>query len=142
MAREDLRRLIQNHRQTELEFERKIQGLQSELASSEELQRKLESKVKYLEIENTLLEKKQEELKETIDNLLRSRESFLTRYEESTCEMKHSIETRDKRLALLSEKLHAHLLLFSSIEKEAVTVKQIVDDVQHLVSEKEQAGMY
>lgn len=56
--------------------------------------------------------------------------------------MKRSIETRDRKLAVLSEKIRTHMLLFDSIEKEASNVKQVVDKVQHLVSEKEELGMW
>lgn len=54
--------------------------------------------------------------------------------------MKRSIQCRDRKIAVLSEKLKSHLLLFDSIEKEAISVKKVVDDVQHLVSEKEEVG--
>lgn len=60
--------------------------------------------------------------------------------QESTCEMKRSIETRDRKLTVLSEKIKSHLLLFDSIVKEAFCIKQVVDDVQCLVSEKEEVG--
>uniref|UniRef100_A0A5B6ZF81 Putative hyaluronan mediated motility receptor isoform X1 n=1 Tax=Davidia involucrata TaxID=16924 RepID=A0A5B6ZF81_DAVIN len=63
---------------------------------------------------------------------------FLQYFHDSTCEMRRSIETRDRKLTLLYEKINAHLLLFDSIEKEAFSVKQVVDNVQHLVSEKEE----
>lgn len=54
--------------------------------------------------------------------------------------MKRSIQCRDRKIAVLSEKIRSHLLLFDSIEKEAISVKKVVDDVQHLVSEKEEVG--
>ncbi|XP_060969425.1 uncharacterized protein LOC115702107 isoform X4 [Cannabis sativa] len=56
---------------------------------------------------------------------------------ESTCDMKRAIQIRDRKLGVLSEKVKSHLLLFDSIEKEAVSVKQVVDNVQHMMSEKE-----
>lgn len=56
--------------------------------------------------------------------------------------MKRSIQCRDRKIAVLSEKLKSHLLLFDSIEKEAISVKKVVDDVQHLVSEKEEVGKH
>ncbi|XP_043703663.1 uncharacterized protein LOC122653789 [Telopea speciosissima] len=77
------------------------------------------------------------DLKGTIDGLLQSREGFISLYEDSTCEMRRTIETRDRKIALLSEKLRAHLL-FESIEKEAASVKQAVDNVQQVVNEKEE----
>ena len=55
--------------------------------------------------------------------------------------MKRSIETRDRKLSILSQKINAHILLFDSIEKEASSVKQVVNNVQRLVSEKEEVGM-
>jgi hypothetical protein len=54
--------------------------------------------------------------------------------------MKRSIETRDRKLTVLSEKIKSHLLLFDSIVKEAFSIKQVVNDVQCLVSEKEEVG--
>lgn len=62
--------------------------------------------------------------------------------QESTCDVKRSIETKDRKISFLSEKIKSHLLLFESIEKEALSVKQVVDYVQHLVSEKEEVGEY
>ncbi|KAL7164019.1 hypothetical protein ACSBR2_040012 [Camellia fascicularis] len=93
--------------------------------------------VSYLQSDNALLENKQKELKGTINNLLQSRESFVKVYEDSTFEMKQSIQTSDRKVTILSQKINAHLLLFDSIEKEAFSVKQVLDNVQHLVSEKE-----
>ncbi|KAF6153026.1 hypothetical protein GIB67_004245 [Kingdonia uniflora] len=88
--------------------------------------------VQYLENDNLLLENKQKELKGTIDSMLQSRESFLSLYEDSTCEMRRSIEIRDRKIALLSENIHNHLLLFDSIGREAASVKQVVDNVQRV----------
>ncbi|OVA09111.1 hypothetical protein BVC80_9097g208 [Macleaya cordata] len=133
---EQLHLSIQKQKKTEEELNRKLQELQTELALSHELQHKLERKVEYLQNDNVLLENKQKELKATIGCLLQSRDSFLSLYEDSTCEMKRSIEIRDRKLSILSEKMHTHMLLFDSIEKEAVSVKQVVGDVQRLVSEK------
>ncbi|XP_058195201.1 uncharacterized protein LOC131311678 isoform X4 [Rhododendron vialii] len=84
-----------------------------------------------------MLENKQKELKGTIASLLQARESFVKVYEDSTCEMRRSIQARDRKLAILSEKIDAHLSQFDTIEKEAFSVKQVLDYVQHLVSEKE-----
>lgn len=61
--------------------------------------------------------------------------------QDSTCELQRSVEIRDRKIALLSEKLNAHFVLFDTIEKEAVSVKQVVDSVQQIVSEKEAIGM-
>ncbi|KAL4639276.1 hypothetical protein ACB092_03G205900 [Castanea dentata] len=137
-ATEQLRLLNQKQKQTEEECGRKLQELQAELASSNELRQKLERKVSYLQNDNALLENKQKELKGTIQSLLQSKESFVNAYEESTCEMKRSIETRDRKLTVLSDKIHSHLLLFDSIEKEAFSIKHVVNDVQCLLNEKEE----
>lgn len=60
--------------------------------------------------------------------------------QESTSQMKRSIETKDRMLGVLSEKVNSHLLLFDSIEKEVFYIKQIVDKVQNLVHDKEEVG--
>ncbi|CAN6727287.1 unnamed protein product [Malus baccata var. baccata] len=138
-AAEQLRLLIQKQKQTEEECGRKLQELLAELASSNELRQKLEREVSYLQSDNSMLENRQKELKGTIHNLLQSRENFVNAYQESTCEMKRSIQCRDRKLAFLSEKIKSHLLLFDSIEKEAILVKKVVDNVQRVVSEKEEA---
>lgn len=132
---------IQKHKKTEEEFSRKINELQKELASSQELQRRLETQVQYLQNENVLLDNKQKELKATIDCLLQSRDSFLSLYEDSTSELRRSIEVRGKKLSVLSEKIQTHMSLFESIEKESISTKQVVDNVQRLVSEKEDVGI-
>ncbi|KAK0573263.1 hypothetical protein LWI29_005262 [Acer saccharum] len=89
-------------------------------------------KVSYLQNDNALLENKQKELKETIHRLLQARENFINAYEESTCDMKRSIETRDRKLTVLSQKINSHLTLFDSIEKEAFSIKQVVDNVERI----------
>ncbi|PKI69264.1 hypothetical protein CRG98_010337 [Punica granatum] len=131
----------QKQKQTEEEYGRRVQELQAELASSDEIRRKLERQIGHLQDENVLLENKQKELNATIQGLVQSRDDFIYAYEESTCEMRRAIETRDRKLAMLSEKINSHLLLFDSIEKEALSVKQVVDNVKHVVSEKEELGM-
>uniref|UniRef100_A0A803QS30 Uncharacterized protein n=1 Tax=Cannabis sativa TaxID=3483 RepID=A0A803QS30_CANSA len=136
-ATEHLHHRIQKQKQNEEDFARKIQELQAELSSSNEHRQKLERKVNYLQNDNVLLENKQTELQETIHNLSQSKECFVNAYEESTCDMKRAIQIRDRKLGVLSEKVKSHLLLFDSIEKEAVSVKQVVDNVQHMMSEKE-----
>ncbi|KAH7515839.1 hypothetical protein FEM48_Zijuj10G0068800 [Ziziphus jujuba var. spinosa] len=133
-------RQLRKQKQTEEEYGRKLQELQEELASSHEMRQKLERKVSHLENDNALLENKQKELKATIQNLLQSREYFVNAYQESTSDMKRSIETGNRKLSFLSEKIKSHLLLFDSIEKEALSIKQLVDNIQHLVSEKEEVG--
>ncbi|XP_050374878.1 uncharacterized protein LOC126792510 [Argentina anserina] len=136
-------RFKQKH--TDEESGRKFQEFQAELASSNDLRLKPQRefglvKVSYLRNDNSLLESKQKELKATIHSLLQTKETFVSAYEESTCEMKRAIQVRDRKIAVLSEKIKSHQLLFDSIEKEAISVKKVVDDVQHVVSEKEEIG--
>ncbi|KAJ4711224.1 protein CROWDED NUCLEI 2 isoform X1 [Melia azedarach] len=137
-ATEQIHLLIQKQKKTEEEYSRQLQELQVELASSYELRQKLDRKVSYLQNDNVLLENKQKELKETINRLLQSRENFLNAYEESTCDMKRAIEARDRKLTALYEKINSHLTLFDSIEKEAFSIKKVVDNVERVVSEKEE----
>ncbi|PAN47373.1 hypothetical protein PAHAL_9G253100 [Panicum hallii] len=51
--------------------------------------------------------------------------------------MQWTIQMKDKQIAVISEKLNSHLVLFSSIEKEVSAVKQVLGDVHCLVGEKE-----
>ncbi|KAL2904264.1 Tyrosine-protein phosphatase non-receptor type 23 [Bienertia sinuspersici] len=139
---EQLHFSIQKQKQSEVQFEKKLKELESELASLTESRQKLERKVSYLQNDNSLLEIKQKELNATVQSLLQSREQFVNAYQESTYDMKRSIEARDRKLKIFSEKLKSHFLLFDSIEKEALSVKQVVDNVRHVVNEKEEAGMY
>jgi hypothetical protein len=60
--------------------------------------------------------------------------------QESTSHMKRSIESKDRMLSVLSEKINSHLLLFDSIEKEVFYIKQILDKVQNIVKDKEDVG--
>ncbi|KAB5534324.1 hypothetical protein DKX38_017410 [Salix brachista] len=140
-ATEQCRILIQKQKQTDEEYRRQLQEFQSELASSNELRQKLQRKVSYLQNDNALLEEKNKDLKGTIQSLLQSKESFVNSYQELTWEMKRSIETGDRKLIVLSEKIHSHLSLFDSIEREALSIKQLVDKAQLLVSEKEEVGI-
>lgn len=55
--------------------------------------------------------------------------------------MKRSIESRDRKITILSEKITAHLLSFDTIRKQASFVKQVVDNATHVVNEKEEVGM-
>nr|KJB61207.1 hypothetical protein B456_009G346400 [Gossypium raimondii] len=137
-ATEQIHLLVQKQKQTEEEYSRKLQELQAEVASCNESQQKLERKVSYLQNDNALLENKQKEFQGIIQSLLQSKDSFINAYQESTYEMKQSIEARDRKIAVLSEKLNSHLSLFDSIEKEAFSVKQVVDNVERIVSEKEE----
>ncbi|XP_064967381.1 uncharacterized protein LOC135583503 isoform X3 [Musa acuminata AAA Group] len=137
-AREELQLSIQ----IEAEYTRKLQELQAEIASHEESQRRLEDKVKYVETEKDLLKKKEKELKETINSLLQSREAFLSHYEDSTYQLKQSIQKRDRKLVLLTEKIHTQIQLFDSMEKEAAAIKQVVNTVEDTVNGKEQEGLF
>ncbi|KAJ9554379.1 hypothetical protein OSB04_018424, partial [Centaurea solstitialis] len=132
---------IQKQKQRDEEFGRKIMELEVELASSNEVCQKLDRKVHFLEDENYLLEGKHKELKETINSILQSKEGFVNAYQESVCEMKRSIESRDRKISMLSEKINAHLLSFDTIRKEASFVKQIVDNAQSVITEKEEVGI-
>ncbi|KAK3027867.1 hypothetical protein RJ639_041501, partial [Escallonia herrerae] len=138
-ASDQLHLFVQGQKRAEEEFNRKLTELQSKLTLSNELRQKLEMKVNYLQNDNALIENKQKELKETINSLLQSRERFVKAYEDSTCEMKRSIESRDRQIAVLNEKINAHLLLVDSIAKEAFSVKRIVDNAQHVLCKKEEA---
>ncbi|KAF3604930.1 hypothetical protein DY000_02044906 [Brassica cretica] len=131
----------QKQKHTEEEYSRKVHELESEIASSRESQEALERKVSYLQNDYSLLENKQNELKNTIQNLLQSRESFLNAYQESFSEMKCSVEARDRKIAILHQKITSHLALFDSIEKEASAIKNVIQEVQGLVDQKEDVGM-
>ncbi|OAY80867.1 hypothetical protein ACMD2_01072, partial [Ananas comosus] len=72
---------VQKQQQIEADYSKQLQELRSELASRDELQMKLESRVKYLENENELLEEKEKDLKETINGLLLSWDAFVCHYE-------------------------------------------------------------
>ncbi|XP_068639030.1 GRIP and coiled-coil domain-containing protein C27D7.02c isoform X3 [Aristolochia californica] len=142
-ARKDLHISIQKQKQSDADFSKMLQALREELVLCNESRKQLEIEscwlqVKCLQQENTMLEMKQRELRETINSLLQSRETFINSHEDSTCELKRSVEEKDKRLILLSQELQAHLKLFDSIQEEAFSVKQIVEKVECLVSEKEQ----
>lgn len=55
--------------------------------------------------------------------------------------MKQAITHKDNMISGLTEKIRLHTSLFSSIEKEALSVKQIVENAQQALSEKEEVGM-
>ncbi|KAF8040564.1 hypothetical protein BT93_B2710 [Corymbia citriodora subsp. variegata] len=137
-ATEQLHALIQQQKRDDEERGRKLQELQAELASAADIRRKIEREMNHLRDDNTLLESRQKELKATIQNLLQSRDDFINAYRESTCELRRSVETRDRKLSLLSEKLNSHIMLFDSIEKEALSIKQVMDSVKDLISHKEE----
>lgn len=62
--------------------------------------------------------------------------------QDSTCELRHSIETKDRKLGALSQMLQAHKKLFGSLEREALSLKQTLERTEHIVCEKEQVGMF
>lgn len=66
--------------------------------------------------------------------------SFDIDMQDSTCEMKRAMESRDRMILFLSEKIKSHSLLVNSIEKEASSIKQIVNDTEYILTEKEEAG--
>lgn len=51
--------------------------------------------------------------------------------------MQWIIQMKDKQIAVISEKLSSHLVLFNLVEKEVPAVKQVLGDVHCLVGEKE-----
>lgn len=55
--------------------------------------------------------------------------------------MKQAITHKDNTISGLTEKIRLHTSLFSSIEKEALSVKQIVENAQQVLSAKEEVGM-
>ncbi|KAJ1687105.1 hypothetical protein LUZ63_018495 [Rhynchospora breviuscula] len=137
-ARKELEDCKQNFKHAEAEYLKQLQELRAELGSTDEVQRKLESKIKYLENENELLQTKEKDLKDAINGLLQSRESFIHHYEDSTCTLQRTIQTKDRELTLLSEKLNAHISFFNSVQKEATLVKRAFDGIKQTLNEKEQ----
>ncbi|CAN6299460.1 unnamed protein product [Urochloa humidicola] len=136
-AREELRNAGQRWEEADEEHRREARELRAEVTTRDDALRKLEARIKCLENENELLEKNENNLKETMEGLLQSREAFLKHYEDSTCSMQWTIQMKDKQIAVLSEKLNSHLVLFSSVEKEVAAVKQVLGDVHCMVGEKE-----
>ncbi|KAJ3702714.1 hypothetical protein LUZ61_006419 [Rhynchospora tenuis] len=137
-VRKELEDCKQNFKHAETEYLKQLQELRAELGSTDEVQRKLESKIKYLENENELLQTKEKDLKDAINGLLQSRESFIHHYEDSTCTLQRTIQTKDRELTLLSEKLNAHISFFNSVQKEATSVKRSFDGIKQTLNEKEQ----
>ncbi|GKC56548.1 hypothetical protein Tco_1084146, partial [Tanacetum coccineum] len=129
---------LQKHKQSDEDFSRKIRELEADLASSTQIRENLQRKVQFLEDENCLLETKQKELNQTISNILQSKQAFVDAYQESTCEMKRSIESKDKTIVMLSEKVNAHFLSLDAIRNQASLVKQVVDNAQRVVDKKEE----
>ncbi|VFQ63126.1 unnamed protein product [Cuscuta campestris] len=140
-ASEQLQLTVQKQKQNEEEFKGKLAGVSMELCMSDELRQKLDRMVRCLQNDNDLLESQQKELKGTINNILESSESFIQAYEDSTCEMRRAIEARDRKIDILSEKIKAHSMWFASIEKEASSIKQVVDDAHGALSAREEVGM-
>ncbi|EEC66930.1 hypothetical protein OsI_33539 [Oryza sativa Indica Group] len=57
--------------------------------------------------------------------------------QDSACSLQWTIQMKDKQIAVISEKLNAHLALFSSVGKEVAAVKQVLGNVKCLVGDKE-----
>ncbi|XP_066341928.1 uncharacterized protein [Miscanthus floridulus] len=136
-AREELRDAGQRWEAAAEEHRREARELRAEVAARDDSIRRLEARIKCLESENELLEKNENNLKESMEVLLQSREAFIKHYEDSTCSMQWTIQMKDKQIAVISEKLNSHLVLFSSVEKEVDAMKQVLGDVHCLVGEKE-----
>ncbi|XP_066385447.1 spindle pole body component 110-like isoform X1 [Miscanthus floridulus] len=136
-AREELRDAGQRWEAAAEEHRREARELRAEVAARDDSIRRLEARIKCLENENELLEKNENNLKESVEVLLQSREAFIKHYEDSTCSMQWTIQMKDKQIAVISEKLNSHLVLFSSVEKEVDAMKQVLGDVHCLVGEKE-----
>ncbi|KAI7726701.1 hypothetical protein M8C21_000266 [Ambrosia artemisiifolia] len=128
-------------KQGEEESCRKIRELEADLASSTQLRLQLQRKVHFLQDENSLLQTKHKELNDTLNTILEAKQAFLNAYLESTSEMKRSIESKDRQIAMFSEKINAHLLSLDSIRKEASFVKKAVDNAQRVVEEKEEEAV-
>ncbi|GLT86351.1 hypothetical protein SLE2022_044960 [Rubroshorea leprosula] len=74
---------LRKQKQTGEEFSRKLQELQAESASCNDLREKLERKeASYLQNDNALLENKQKEMKGTINGLLQSRDDLINAYQD------------------------------------------------------------
>ncbi|GJN20601.1 hypothetical protein PR202_gb07997 [Eleusine coracana subsp. coracana] len=166
-AREELRDAGKRWDEAEEERRREARKLRAEVEARDDALQKLEARIKCLENENEVLQENVKNLKESMDVLLQSREDFVKQYEavnrsnllscispmaryqqsygiihlfpwqDSTCSMQWTIQMKDKQIAVISEKLNFHLVLFSSVEKEVAAVKQVLGDVQCLVGEKE-----
>ncbi|CAH9087735.1 unnamed protein product [Cuscuta epithymum] len=130
--------MIQNQKLAEEEFNGKLAAVNAELYLSNELSQKLDRKLRWLQNDNDMLESQLKEMKGTINSILESRDSFIKAYEGSTCEMQRAIESRDRKIDILSEKIKAHSMWFASIEKEASSIRQIVDDAHSVLIAREE----
>ncbi|CAH9087731.1 unnamed protein product [Cuscuta epithymum] len=137
-ASEQLQLMIQNQKLAEEEFNGKLAAVNAELYLSNELSQKLDRKLRWLQNDNDMLESQLKEMKGTINSILESRDSFIKAYEGSTCEMQRAIESRDRKIDILSEKIKAHSMWFASIEKEASSIRQIVDDAHSVLIAREE----
>ncbi|PWZ24316.1 hypothetical protein Zm00014a_028085 [Zea mays] len=80
-AREELRDAGQRWEAAAAEQRREARELRAEVASRDDSLRRLEARIKCLENENEQLEKNENNLKESMDVLLQSREAFIKHYE-------------------------------------------------------------
>uniref|UniRef100_J3N2K9 Uncharacterized protein n=1 Tax=Oryza brachyantha TaxID=4533 RepID=J3N2K9_ORYBR len=136
-AREELHSSVQRWKETEEGHRREARELRAEVAARDDALRSLESRIKCLETENEQLERNEKELKHNMEGLLQSKEAFIKHYEDSACSLRWTIQMKDKQIAVISEKLNAHMALFGSVGKEVTAVKQVLGDVKCLVSDKE-----
>lgn len=60
--------------------------------------------------------------------------------QDSTCTLQRTVQTKDRELTLVTEKLSAHISLFNSVQKEANSVKRAFDVIKRTLNEKEQVG--
>uniref|UniRef100_A0A0D3HDK5 Uncharacterized protein n=1 Tax=Oryza barthii TaxID=65489 RepID=A0A0D3HDK5_9ORYZ len=138
-AREELHAASQRWKEAEEGHRRETRELRAEVVARDDALRRLESRIKCLENENEQLEKNEKELKDNMEGLLQSKEAFIKHYEagDSACSLQWTIQMKDKQIAVISEKLNAHLALFSSVGKEVAAVKQVLGNVKCLVGDKE-----
>lgn len=55
--------------------------------------------------------------------------------------MKKAVEAKDKKIEVLSQKIKSHSLLVDAIEKEAFSIKKVVDNAECIMKGKEEVGM-
>ncbi|KAF3326346.1 hypothetical protein FCM35_KLT07976 [Carex littledalei] len=58
--------------------------------------------------------------------------------QDSACTLQRTVQTKDRELTLLTEKLSAHISLFNSVQKEANSAKRAFDVIKRTLNEKEQ----
>lgn len=78
----------------------------------------------------------------SVRRILEFFDDYDTEMQDSTYQLKQSVQKRDKKLVILTEKMNAQFQLFDSIEKEAAAVKQAVNTIEDIVNGKEQEGSF